>query len=205
MARRRRRQVLAATVAAVLVAAGFSILQGPVHAAVQGPLPPGSPSSIHTITLVTGDVVTVTTLADGRQIADVDRPTDAIGGVRLQEINGDLYVLPDEAMALVRTDQLDRRLFNVTDLIEMGYDDGRSGSVPLIATYSTRDRRAATEPVAPPGSTVTRKLPSIHGAALKADKRHARGFWSAVAPETGSSPDRTALGEAWAGSGSTRG
>ncbi|HKE68772.1 MAG TPA: S8 family serine peptidase, partial [Nocardioidaceae bacterium] len=192
--RRPYRPVAAAAVAVALVAACFAILQGQAQATVQT-VPSGhSPSSIHTVTLVTGDVVTVTTLADGRQIADVDRPDDAVGGVRLQQINGDVYVIPDEAMPLLGAHRLDRRLFNVSDLIEMGYDDARSDSVPLIATYDTRERRAAGAPTPPDGSEVVRELPSIHGAALKADKRHARGFWSDVAPQEEPDPDRANLG-----------
>lgn len=182
--RRRRRRRIAAVAAAVLLPAGFALLPPRVQAAVQQPADPPS-SSVHTVTLVTGDVVTVTTFADGRQIADVDRPDDAVGGVRLQEIGGDLYVIPDEAMDLLSADRLDRRLFNVSGLIEMGYDDARSGEVPLIATYSQRGRRAGGEPAAPHGSTVVRGLGSIHGAALRADKKQARRFWSDVAPDEG--------------------
>src|SRR5215213_6251944 len=71
-----------------------------------------SPSSTHRVTLVTGDVVTVTTLADGHQTADVRRPVDAVGGVRMQERDGDLYVVPDEAVGLLGADRLDPRLFD---------------------------------------------------------------------------------------------
>ena len=38
----------------------------------------------HTITLITGDIVTVSTLADGEQTAAVQRPTGAVDGVHLQ-------------------------------------------------------------------------------------------------------------------------
>lgn len=79
------------------MAGSFAVLPKPVQAAGQARPAPTSLSS-HTVTLVTGDVVSVTTLANGRQIADVDRPDDAVGGVRLQEIDDDLYVVPDEAM-----------------------------------------------------------------------------------------------------------
>jgi subtilisin family serine protease len=153
-------------------------------AAPERPAAPQAPSSAHRVTLVTGDVVTVTTLADGRQIADVDRPDGALGGVRMQESDGDLYVIPDEAVGLLGADKLDRRLFDVTDLIEMGYDDAGSGTVPLIATYTRARTRAVTAPVAPRGSRVVRELASIDGAALAAAKPQARTFWTSVAPRT---------------------
>ena len=199
--RRGRRPMVAVATAAALLAACFVVLQGPVQAA-QGRTAPASPSPTRTVTLITGDVVTVTALADGRQVADVDRPDHATGGVRLQEINGDLYVLPDEAMPLLRADTLDRRLFNVTDLIEMGYDDAGTGSVPLIATYSQAQRRSVVPPPAPHGSRLVRGLASIRGAALSADKQQTGRFWSAVAPPAdaaaptpfGGSPEGATLG-----------
>src|SRR5690606_31698474 len=117
-------------------------------------------------------------------IADVDRPVDAIGGVRLQEIKGDLYVVPDEAVALLGAKKLDARLFNVTDLIAMGYDDAKAGGVPLIATYEATTP-APVVAAAPRGSTLVRKLPGIRGAALKAEKKQTRTFWSTVAPRSG--------------------
>ena len=98
----RRSWVVAAT--AGLLVAGLPI----AGQAQEPPVPPSrSADAVSTadITLVTGDVVTVTTLADGQQIADVDRPDGAVGGVRLQEIDGDLYVIPDEAVALLGADR----------------------------------------------------------------------------------------------------
>src|SRR5215218_5330486 len=118
--RRWRSSLLAVAVAAPVLA---STLQGSAHGAPpERPALPDDPSSRHRVTLVTGDVVTVTTLADGTQTADVDRPDSAIGGVRMQETGGHLYVIPDEAVGLVGADEVDPRLFDVTALIDMGYD-----------------------------------------------------------------------------------
>ncbi|MEU4269421.1 S8 family serine peptidase [Streptomyces sp. NPDC026092] len=181
--RRGRWQLIAAATVAPLLASGLVALQAPAQAAPAKPPVPAKPSATHKVTLVTGDVVTVTTTADGKQIADVDRPDSAVGGVKLQEIKGDLFVIPDEAVPLLGTDKLDRRLFNVTDLIEMGYDDAKSAAVPLIATYTEPTSRAATEPTAPRGSKLTRKLKGIRGAVLSTDKRQTRTFWTSVAPQ----------------------
>ena len=140
---RRRRQLLSVATAVPLLAVGLAVQQGPA-AATEPPAgaPPAQSTDSHTVTLITGDVVNVTTLADGSQTAEVSRPDDAVGGVHLREIKGDLYVLPDEAMPLITVDKLDRQLFNVTDLIEMGYDDARAENVPLIATYTPAMARA---------------------------------------------------------------
>ncbi|MCX4919451.1 S8 family serine peptidase [Streptomyces sp. NBC_00687] len=181
--RRRRRRLLSALAAVPLLASGLAVLQEPAQAAPSKPPVPAKPTATHKVTLVTGDVVTVTTMADGRQTADVDRPDSAVGGVKVQKIHGDLFVVPDEAAPLLSTDRLDRRLFDVTALIKMGYDDAKTSSVPLIATYAGSRSRAATEPTPPRGSKLTRSLKGIRGAVLSERKREARTFWTSVAPQ----------------------
>ncbi len=180
---RLRRLALVAAATVPLVATAVHV---PALAAGHGPKAPtrvvDTPASTHRVTLVTGDVVTVRTLADGKQTADVRRPADAVGGVQLQERRGDLYVIPDEAVGLLGTDRLDPRLFDVTDLITMGYDDAHQRQVPLIATYTRAATRAVANPKAPQGSSVVRRLPAIRSAALTSPKRDVRAFWDAVAP-----------------------
>ncbi|SCF02662.1 Serine protease, subtilisin family [Micromonospora viridifaciens] len=185
---RLRRRLIAAATATGLIAGGIATIQTPVTAASPAVAPKAETRSTHTITLITGDVVTVTTSADGRETVDVDRPDNATGGVHLQESGGDLFVLPDEALPLLTSDKLDRRLFNVTDLIEMGYDDAKTASVPLIATYAPAKARAA-KPVVPRGTKLVRDLRKVGAASLAADKKQARTFWTTVAPAaSGSSP-----------------
>lgn len=196
-ARRRRLALAAAAAVTPLVVTGFAVLQAPAQAEPSPLVKPAkldNPSSRHRVTLVTGDVVTLTTLADGNQIADVDRPDDAVGGVRMQEIGDDVYVIPDEAVGLLGAGKLDRRLFNVTDLIEMGYDDASAGQVPTIATYAPAKARSAAPRETPEGSKVVRKLPSIHGAALVTKKPKARTFWEDVAPDADPTDPTPTLG-----------
>ncbi|MGW7428361.1 S8 family serine peptidase [Streptomyces sp. NPDC054861] len=183
--RRGRRQLIAVATAVPLVASGLAALHAPAQAAPIKPTVTAKPSATHKVTLVTGDVVTVTTMADGKQTADVDRPDSAVGGVKVQQIKGDLFVVPDEAAPLLGSEKLDRRLFNVTDLIEMGYDDAKSAAVPLIATYTQPKSRAAAPPTAPRGSRLTRDLKGIRAAALSTEKGQARTFWTTVAPRNG--------------------
>ena len=175
-----RRAALVAVATVPLVASAVHV---PALAAANGPAKvTDTPSSSHKVTLVTGDVVTLTTLADGKQVADVHRPVGAVGGVRMQERKGDLYVVPDEAIGLLATDKLDPRLFDVTDLVDMGYDDAGTGKVPMIATYTRAATRGASTPSAPQGSTVVRRLPAVNSAALTAPKSGVRTFWNAVTP-----------------------
>lgn len=132
----------------------------------------------HAITLVTGDVVHWTDGVGGQDTVTVDRPEGATGGVHVRQAGEDLYVIPDEASALLAAEKLDRRLFNISTLAEMGYDDRRSGGIPLIATYAAGTGRSL--PTAPRGSTKVRTLESVHGVALKAGKDDARAFWNDI-------------------------
>lgn len=150
-------------------------------AAAPAPAAPGAEaphSGIRTVTLITGDVVRYVDGPGGQDTVTVDRPDGASGGVRVQQAGGDLHVLPDEATALLAAGTLDRRLFNVSALVRMGYDDEGTGSVPLIATYPAAKGRAL--PAVPRGAEKTRTLASIQGAALQADKAGARTFWDAI-------------------------
>ncbi|MET9925236.1 MULTISPECIES: S8 family serine peptidase [unclassified Streptomyces] len=179
-ARPGRRALLLATSAALM--GGLLVpFAGPAAAAPapEAPGPEAPRSEIRTVTLITGDVVRYVDGPGGQDTVTVDRPDGASGGVRVQQAGGDLHVLPDEATALLAAGTLDRRLFNVSALVRMGYDDEGTGTVPLIATYPTAKGRAL--PAVPRGAKKTRTLASIQGAALQADKAAgARTFWDAI-------------------------
>ncbi|MFB8174689.1 hypothetical protein ACFC8N_01220 [Streptomyces sp. NPDC055966] len=154
----------AALLAAGLVSALIPV--GPAAAAAHpAPRPPGSgsPTAATTVTLVTGDKVTVTDLGHGRMTVTVRRPEGATGAVRTQESGGAISVVPDEALPYLRAGTLDRRLFDVSGLIRQGLADAGSGATPLIVTYG-RGARAAT----PAGAVTERALPSLGGAAVEA-------------------------------------
>ncbi|MCU7729317.1 S8 family serine peptidase [Actinoplanes sp. KI2] len=140
------------------------------------PAATAAPDSTHTVTLVTGDVVRVSDAGGGRHTVDVTRPHGAHGGVRAETIGKDLYVLPDEALPYLAADQVDRRLFDVTALIEQGYDDAHSSGVPLILSSPA----AAALPPVPAGAGPIRALPSIHGRAVRVAKNRTRQAWTAL-------------------------
>ncbi|WP_232234126.1 S8 family serine peptidase [Micromonospora chokoriensis] len=127
-----------------------------------------------TVTLLTGDRVTVT--ATG---AAAVRPGPGRSDLRFVTTrdSGQLTVLPQDAVPLVRSGRVDRRLFNVTGLIAAGYDDARRDNLPvLIAGEAGTRQRAAT----PSGLTVTAQLPVIGGVAATADKKQATAVWAAL-------------------------
>ncbi len=130
----------------------------------------GPPAGARTVTLVTGDRVTVSELGEGRRTVTVERPRGATGAVRTQAANGSVTVVPDEALPYLRAGTLDERLFDVDELLRQGLADARTGELPLIVTYA-QGARAGT----PRGTERTRSLPSVRGAAVAADK--GRTFW----------------------------
>ncbi|MDX2921378.1 S8 family serine peptidase [Streptomyces globisporus] len=181
-ARPGRRALLLATSAALLGGMLVPFAGAGTAGAAPAP-PPEAPrtdvtTDSRTVTLVTGDVVRYVDGPGDRDTVTVDRPDGASGGVRIQQAGGDVYVLPDEATTLIAAGTLDRRLFNVSALVRMGYDDEGTGAIPVIATYPPA--RAKALPAAPRGAKKVRTLASVHGAALSADKDGVRTFWDAI-------------------------
>ncbi|MEV3859098.1 S8 family serine peptidase [Streptomyces sp. NPDC050095] len=167
---------------AALLSAGIAFALLPGGHAQAAPTPAAAPkatkavSAAHTVTLVTGDKVTVTDLGGGKKTVTVDRAKGATGAVRTQVAHGDVTVVPDEARPYLAAGTLDARLFNVSELIRQGLADTRADATPLIVTYTGRAARSAR--AVPKGAERTRALGSIGGAALDADK--GRTFWDAA-------------------------
>ena len=130
--------------------------------------------STRTVTLITGDVVTVRSTGTISVVGPDGGPANA----RILESAGDVYVYPNSALPFVAKGKLDRRLFDVTDLIADGYDDAHRADLPLIVSYEPRSGFQAT--AAPEGATAVRTLASVDGVAVTADHARARDFWTAV-------------------------
>lgn len=163
--------LLAGAIAPATAAAGSTV---PTHLTGPSTTPP------QTVTLITGDTVTLTAGPDGRNAVDVRRGKGREAATFLSsEKNGEISVLPADAVPLIKAGRLDPALFNVTQLVKQGYTDAKTGSTPVIATYSK-----GTE--TPEGTRRTLALPGIDGAALSAKKSTA--FWSDIAPALGTEP-----------------
>ncbi|MEV6864263.1 S8 family serine peptidase [Streptosporangium subroseum] len=172
-------------------AENVSSTRGPKAAAAQpdtftvNPAQPGTftgkPDTFD-VTLVTGDRVHVNVLGDGRQTATVSparRTNGSTPSFQVLEDKGELSVIPDDVIGLVPR-RLDPELFNVTTLIDQGNADSASGTVPLILTYADQVSSAAAPP-AIPATTLTRRLESIDGAGVVADKKQAAELGGALA------------------------
>ncbi|WBB61487.1 S8 family serine peptidase [Streptomyces sp. WMMC500] len=154
-------------------------------------------SSLGVVTLVTGDRVHLERFPDGRQAATVTpRPgAGSGGGFEQLEIDGDLHVIPSDAVPFVGSGAVDRDLFNITELVEQGFGDGRSKRIPLIVSYAEGARAADAAKL--PGVTPGAALPSLDARAVEAGKDEAGRLWEALDDDRENA--RTAAGPRLAG------
>ncbi|MBT2440249.1 S8 family serine peptidase [Streptomyces sp. ISL-36] len=179
---RGRAGLLAAGLSLVMLSAGQTAAVGGTAASVPDTFT-GATGGSTTVTLITGDRVTVTELAGGEKTVTVERAAGATGAVRSRIDDGRVTVVPDEARPYLDSGVLDRRLFDVSGLIEQGVTD----ELPLIVTYGKGSRAAA-----PRGTETVRTLPSIGGAAVEA--KDPAAFWRTF---TGPAARSTGLGKIW--------
>ncbi|MGW0808706.1 S8 family serine peptidase [Nonomuraea sp. NPDC002799] len=172
-------RVVAATTGAAVLAFG----QAAIPAGAAAGDPPVTPATTHTLTLVTGDVIDVQTYADGRQAASPrPAPGRAQPAFKTVERDGDLYVIPDTARALLAANRLDQELFNVTTLVAAGYDDAHRAALPLIVSYGPAARRTLAAQPVPAGARRTRVLTSANAAAVERAPAQAQAFWTSLSP-----------------------
>ncbi|MFJ4847195.1 S8 family serine peptidase [Streptomyces sp. NPDC088733] len=143
-------------------------------APAQSNVPPGS----HSVTLITGDVVTTRQSSGKGGTVDVRAAAGGPAEAHVMESGGDLYVFPEAALPYVAAGTLDRRLFNISDLVADGYDDAHRDRLPLIVSYT--GSAAGLRATAPAGATRVRDLSSVQGAALTEDRDRSADFWRAV-------------------------
>ncbi|MFB9676637.1 S8 family peptidase [Streptosporangium vulgare] len=137
-----------------------------------------------TITLITGDKVTLRSLPGKQTQLDVEPGPgrEKVNFVHRRAKEG-LSIVPVDAMPLLAAGRLDPRLFNVTRLAELGYDDAASPALPLIVTYPGQTD-AATLRVA--GG---RPLPAINGIARSEPRAAAGTLWKSL---SGQASEQTA-------------
>ncbi|MEU3619065.1 S8 family serine peptidase [Streptomyces sp. NPDC006872] len=141
---------------------------------------------MHTVTLITGDKVTVTANSTRGSVTSVADPQGRSGGAHIMSVGDDTYVYPDAALPYLASGALDEELFNVTELLADGYDDARTDHLPLIVTYTDAAARSRSLKT-PVGASRSLTLSSIQGAAISAKHTRAAEFWSSL---TAASPVR---------------
>ncbi|HEX5969805.1 MAG TPA: S8 family serine peptidase, partial [Intrasporangium sp.] len=137
------------------------------------------------VTLITGDQVLVTTAADGTPSAVVRSDGDHYS----RRVGDDLYVIPADAQSALAADRLDIELFNVTGLIEQGYDDDSSETLPLIVEGAVPQTRG------PSAVTVETQLESIDSTAVSVGKERAAAAYTHLVG--GSARSTSAVQKIW--------
>ncbi|ONI92352.1 peptidase S8 [Saccharothrix sp. ALI-22-I] len=150
---------------AVLVAAGLTASSPGVSGAEDVPATPGGEQH-HEVTLITGDKVVLLGDEVNTLIAAPGRERTVFHSYRR---DGHLHVVPRDAAKAVSQGRLDPRLFDVTGLIEAGYDDARRDTLPLIVTG---DGEPATA-----GLRVGQPLPAVGSYAAQVVKSEATDTW----------------------------
>ncbi|WP_335934707.1 S8 family serine peptidase [Streptomyces sp. PTD5-9] len=168
-----------------------ALLVGTAAVPHAGAAPPGSAAAAGTAgtgsvvrtTLITGDEVTARVGADGAVSVVAVRPGPGREDIAFTQrgAGGSVSLVPQDAVAPLRAGRLDPRLFDITGLVAQGYDDARSPRLPLIVTY---DRAVAGKaaPRPPAGTAAVSDLTSVHGAALRADKKRMSRLWEQWGP-----------------------
>ena len=208
LSRRRRRSIAAAISGLAIGVAGVGVAAMPAAADPAGGdgAPPSSsvatstagPTGEHDVTLITGDRVHVTDLSDGTHAVEIE-PAEAGAGIQTFEVDGDLHVLPTSAMPYLAAGVLDGDLFNVSQLIEFGYDDASVDATPIIVELEDGAVQRRSAPV--PGVALGTPLASIGGAAGSVDHASAAEAWAQLtdaaasgARTFGAEPGRATLG-----------
>ncbi|MEU7656243.1 S8 family peptidase [Micromonospora taraxaci] len=178
MRRRQRRALTAGVLATVLVTAGLTAqpasAQEQPTAAVSG--------TSGTFTLITGDRVSL----DATGHPEIQRGPGRAGMrfVSSRE-DGHQYVVPVDAMPLLRDGRLDRRLFDLTALGEFGYDD-RAAELPLLVAYPEDRPAQARTATAEGDGRVRADLPAAHALAVRADRDDRVTLWTSLTRGTAS-------------------
>ncbi|SCE97795.1 Serine protease, subtilisin family [Micromonospora viridifaciens] len=153
--------------------AGLAIIGWPALPASAEPTPSAVDSfaaNSTTITLVTGDRITVTTAPDGTRSYSAEPAPGSAPGTFLArtDVNGETFFYPSDVIGQVGT-RLDPQLFNVTGLLRDGYDDAHRDTLPLIVKRNTR-AAAKAKAAADDLLTEGHDLPSIGASAATLDK-----------------------------------
>jgi subtilisin family serine protease len=138
----------------------------------------GAPTGEHRVTLITGDRVTVTDLAGGSHAVSVETAVPG-AGYQTVTVDDELSVIPSSAERFLAAGVVDPDLFNVTRLIEYGYDDASVDATPVIVELDQGPAAFSAEPPVP-GLAVGTPLESIGAAAATAGHADAASTWSAL-------------------------
>ncbi|CAM5293067.1 MULTISPECIES: S8 family serine peptidase [Streptomyces] len=150
---------------------------------------PGTPAAgpVEQVTLVTGDTVRY------RRTGDTVRVVSATAGTERRQTafanyteGGHTYVVPRDAWGAMARGQVDKALFDITELARQHLDDRHTHDIKVIVTG-----RPGTAPktVTPSTARVTHTLPRLGVRALSTGKSHATALWRSLTGERAGAAD----------------
>lgn len=139
----------------------------------------------HTVTLITGDKVSLTTTGDGHYSVAVKtaaREDGTAAAVQVTRANDGVYAFPSDAQAYIGSGRLDAELFDVEYLAANGYADEVSAALPVIVEYSeqTESATVARKADALAATSRVRALESVDAAGVRVAKSDAADFWASL-------------------------
>ncbi|HWO11550.1 MAG TPA: S8 family serine peptidase, partial [Polyangiaceae bacterium] len=155
--------------------------QGSPHAS-----PPPAQRQPRSVTLITGDRVVVG--GEDFEVVNIQRgPGRERVNFAVQRVTpapaqrAHLLVIPEDAAALVQAGKVDRRLFDISLLIELGYDDAHRITLPFIVAFAPGGTATiVAQPPALTGAVIEKDLSSVNGVAASAAKAGVGRVWSTV-------------------------
>ncbi|MEV7077918.1 S8 family peptidase [Streptomyces sp. NPDC093516] len=137
------------------------------------------------ITLITGDTVSYRRTGDTVEVVGTvgARPRRGTAFARFTE-KGHTYVIPQDAWNAVARGDVDRALFDITELAEQRLDDRHTDHIGVIVTGTPG---AAPKTATPSTAEVTRTLPRLGMRAMSTGKADATALWKALTGEKGNS------------------
>ncbi|WP_328470674.1 S8 family serine peptidase [Actinoplanes sp. NBC_00393] len=163
-------------------------LSAPASAAPQ-PAPTSTAESA-TVTLITGDRVTL----HGKDVSVDAGPGRERVRFLSQTIDNHRYVIPSDALALLRENRLDKRLFDVTELAALGAGD----EIPLLVAYPEKGSLSARSALSAGEARVSRDLSALGLLAVRADLAARGDLWSSLTAEAaGARTLRSGVQKVW--------
>ncbi|GIM95488.1 S8 family serine peptidase [Paractinoplanes toevensis] len=168
----RRRRLSAVLLTSALV---LGAMQAPAAAAPSTTTGTPTAQKPISVTLLTGD--RVTTHGKGATV----QPGPGRSKIRFlsQTIQGHRYVIPTDALALLRAGRLDKRLFDLTELAAQG-----GGDLRLLISYPKNSASGARSALTAGGARVTRDIASVGTLAARANLAERATLWSSLTSGT---------------------
>ncbi|GII62522.1 serine protease [Sphaerisporangium krabiense] len=136
---------------------------------------PGPARGLGSVTLITGDRVTVSGAKGGPRAYQVAPGAGRKVSFSIREIAGHTYVVPSDAAALVGRGLVDRRLFDVTQLLNWKYDDAHRADIPIMTQGGA----------APKAARAGRAMDAAGLSAARVPKAQAASVWKDLKPAAG--------------------